>query len=108
MIQLLVWKDWLRNLYRRYARVLLPVIRFLLAFAVFMMINGQIGYEAKLTKLPVVLGLSFFSAFPPTSEGAFRVTKQFAFHEIFRYCSTVDLNKRRKLPVAEGMDGMSH
>ena len=67
MIQLLVWKDWLRNLYRRYARVLLPVIRFLLAFAVFMMINGQIGYEAKLAKLPVVLGLSFFSAFMPTA-----------------------------------------
>lgn len=67
MIQLLVWKDWLRNFYRHYARILLPIVRFLLAFAVFTMINGQIGYEAKLTKLPVVLALSFFSAFMPSA-----------------------------------------
>lgn len=67
MIQLLVWKDRIREIYRKYSKVIVPVFRFLAALLVFMLINGQIGYEERLLKLPVVLGLSLFSAFVPSA-----------------------------------------
>lgn len=67
MIQLLVWKDRLREIYRKYSRLIIPVVRFLMAMLVFTLINKQMGYEERIMGMPIVLALSAFSAIVPSA-----------------------------------------
>lgn len=67
MIQLLVWRDRIRDFYRNYAQVIIPILRFIAAIVVFTLINQQIGYDERLLKLPAVLLLSVCSAFFPAA-----------------------------------------
>lgn len=59
MMGLLVMKERLKVLYGRYDGFINALIRFLLAFVTFFMLNQNIGYMAKLKNpvVPVVLGL---------------------------------------------------
>lgn len=66
MIQLLVLKDQIRDIYRKYGRYLVPVFRFVMAWIVFTLINKQIGYEVRLLRTPIVAGLSLVSAVCPS------------------------------------------
>lgn len=65
MTKLLEIKDKLVRLYSRYESYLHPVVKFALAFALFQMINGSIGYMERISTLPVALVLSLVCAILP-------------------------------------------
>ncbi|NLJ96531.1 MAG: hypothetical protein GX321_05210 [Clostridiales bacterium] len=67
MMQLLVFRERVKNFYQRYDAYLIPVVKFIFAFIAFQTINKEIGYDARLNALPVVLALSLLSAFTPSS-----------------------------------------
>lgn len=67
MIPLLVFRERVKNFYQRYDIYLRPVIKFLFALIAFTTINREIGYDARLESLPVVLGLSLISAITPSA-----------------------------------------
>lgn len=67
MIQLLVLRDKVKDLFGKYSYIILPVLRFFIAFVSYLMVNGQIGYNEKISGVTVAIGLSVFSAFLPFS-----------------------------------------
>ena len=67
MTQLLVIKDWIRDIYRKYYWLILPVLRFVAAYVVFTLINKEIGYSSKLQSSTILLALSGISAIMPSS-----------------------------------------
>ena len=67
MLNLLVLKERLNNIYQKYQMYLIPGIKFIVAMIVFSFINSQLGYDTRLTKLVIVLGMSLICAFLPTS-----------------------------------------
>ena len=67
MLQLLEFRERVKNFYQRYDAYLLPIIKFIFAFIVFQTINKEIGYDERLKALPIVLGLSLLSAFTPSA-----------------------------------------
>ena len=67
MTQLLVIKDWIRDFYRKYYKLILPVLRFVAAYLVFTMINKEIGYNSKLQSSTILLAMSGVSAIMPSS-----------------------------------------
>ncbi len=58
MTVLLELKEQLRSFYGKYAAYLLPVIKFLLALAVFWLINQKVGYMERLNSFALVLILA--------------------------------------------------
>lgn len=62
---LLVLKERMKALYQKYEHIIEPILKFALAFIILSIINGQIGYDVRLKKLPVVLILSLLGAFTP-------------------------------------------
>lgn len=69
MTQLLELKERLKEFYYRNKSYADPVWKFVTALAVFLVINAQLGYNEKLSSLPVALVLSLISAF--TGPGMF-------------------------------------
>lgn len=67
MMPLLVFREQVKNFYHRYNLYINPVVKFIFAFIAFKAINAEIGYDARLESLPVVLGLSLLSAFTPSA-----------------------------------------
>ena len=67
MMNILVFRARLRELYQKYELYIDPIIKFLVAFVVFQLINSAIGYDVRLKKLPIVLLLSLLSAFTPSA-----------------------------------------
>jgi len=67
MLPLLELRERVKNFYQRYDMYLLPVIKFIFALVVFCLINKDIGYDARLKSLPIVLGISLLSAFTPSA-----------------------------------------
>lgn len=67
MMNLLVFKETIIKLYQKTEFYLKPIIKFLISFLVFQMINQQIGSDPKLQKWPVILALSLIGAFTPSS-----------------------------------------
>lgn len=65
MIQLLVVRDKIKKMFGKYAYIILPIIKFFIAFSVFLIVNNQIGYNEKISSITVVIGLSTLSAFLP-------------------------------------------
>lgn len=70
MTQLLVIKDKIREIYRKYDKVFIVVLKFVAALIVFTMLNKEIGYDERFTGKTMVLLLSGVSAVTP---GAFMV-----------------------------------
>lgn len=67
MMQLLVFRERVKNFYQRNDIYLNPVIKFIFALFTFILINKEIGYDSRLESFPVVLGLSLLSAFTPSA-----------------------------------------
>lgn len=65
MIELLVMKEKVKKIYQRYGYIIEPILKFIGAIVILSMINNELGYDARLTKLPVVLVLALISAFTP-------------------------------------------
>lgn len=58
MVALLEIKEKLVRIYGKYEAYITPVLRFLLAFVAFTLINGNIGYMKSISKMPVALILA--------------------------------------------------
>ncbi len=67
MTQLLVLKERIRMFYQKYEMYIDPIVKFIIAFVVFKLINIQLGYDERLGKFFVLFGLSAVSAFTPTT-----------------------------------------
>ena len=67
MLQLLEFRESVKKFYQRYDTYLLPIIKFIFALIAFQTINKEIGYDARLKALPIILGLSLLSAFTPSA-----------------------------------------
>lgn len=67
MTNLLEFKEKLNHLYAKNGRYLQPVLKFILAMAVFTIINNNIGYDQRLTNILVVIGLSIIGALLPSA-----------------------------------------
>lgn len=67
MTNLLEFKEKLNHLYAKNGRYLQPVLKFILALAVFTIINNNIGYDQRLTNVLVVVGLSIIGALLPSA-----------------------------------------
>lgn len=67
MMQLLVFRERIKNLYQRYDLYIIPIVKFLFALIAFETINREIGYDERIKALPVLLALSLLSAFMPSA-----------------------------------------
>ncbi len=65
MTTLLVLRERVKRFYARYGGHVIRVLRFLVAFAAFMMINLKIGYMARLNHMGTALGAAVVCAFLP-------------------------------------------
>lgn len=65
MTSLLVLKEQMREIYSRYGNYLRPIGKLLTAFAVFMLVNGRLGFDERLSELPVALILAVICAVLP-------------------------------------------
>ena len=59
MMGLLVFKEKLRSFYGKYSLYIIPLIKFVVGFAAFYLINSNVGFMAKLKNplVPVIMGL---------------------------------------------------
>ena len=67
MSTLLEMRENLRNFYSKYEVYITPVLKFLLALVVFLMINNGVGYMSWLTHIIIVLMLALMCSFLPTN-----------------------------------------
>ena len=65
MVQLLMAREWLKNLYSRYENFCRPVLKFLLALISMMMINSKLGYSQALKSGAVSLIIALMCSFLP-------------------------------------------
>ena len=65
MTQLLVIKERLRGFYQKYQSFIEPIIKFIVALVVLLLINGKLGYQPQLNKLLIVFAVSLLCAFTP-------------------------------------------
>ena len=62
---LLVIREYIRNFYVKYEEYIIPLLKFLLALACLLMINGELGYMTQLNGVAVVLIVSLLCSFMP-------------------------------------------
>lgn len=67
MTDILVWKEQFIRIYQKFGNVIRPVLRFLVAFLTFSVINHSLNYGAFVGKLSAVVVLSLVAAFVPAS-----------------------------------------
>lgn len=67
MMPLLVFRERVRNFYQKNDIYIKPAVKFIFAMIAFLEINREIGYDSRLTSIPVVLALSLVSAFTPSA-----------------------------------------
>lgn len=65
MSSLLETKELVKNFYSKNETYLNPILKFLLSFVIFILINSQIGYMTKLDSIIVVLVAALFCSFIP-------------------------------------------
>ena len=65
MTNLLVLKEQVKEIYARYENIIRPIGKFIIAFIVFQIINQRMGFDPRLTSIPVVCILSLVSAVLP-------------------------------------------
>ena len=87
MTSLLVLKEQVRGIYSRYENIICPIGKFMIAFIVFQIINQRLGFDPRLTDLPVVCILSLISAVLPVGaitvlSGILAVAQVFAVSKI--------------------------
>lgn len=67
MTDLLEIREKVKNIYGKYDIYLKPFLKFILALCVFWLINGNIGYMARLASFPMTLALSLACAILPVN-----------------------------------------
>lgn len=67
MTNLLEFKERLNQFYARNGKFVRPILKFIIAFIVFTLINHNIGYDQRLNNTIIVLGLSVVGAVLPSS-----------------------------------------
>ena len=80
MIQLLLIRDSIKSVFKKYNAAIIPVFRFIAAFVTFALINGDLGYNEKLTGISVLVLLSAISAFFPMGVTVFLSGILMIFH----------------------------
>lgn len=65
MTRMLEMREWMRNFYGRYELYIRPAVRFVLSIVTFLLINGNIGYMARLKNPAVAIGLALLCTFLP-------------------------------------------
>lgn len=65
MMSLLELKLKIQNLYQKYSIYVEPIFKFIVGIIVFQLINKNIGYDERLSSIPLVLALSLVCAFTP-------------------------------------------
>ncbi len=65
MTGLLEIREWLRSFYGRFEVYIRPAVRFVLAIITFLLINGNIGYMARLKSPVIAIGLALLCTFLP-------------------------------------------
>lgn len=67
MMQILEFREKLREIYQKYQSYLNPVLKFIVGLVVFLVINKAIGYNDKLNKVTISFLLAVVSAFTPSA-----------------------------------------
>ncbi len=67
MTVLLEFKEGIRSFYGKYEVYLLPVVKFLLAFSSFLLINQKIGYMERLDSVPLLLIMALVCSILPVA-----------------------------------------
>ncbi|MCI8490053.1 MAG: hypothetical protein HFJ04_07415 [Lachnospiraceae bacterium] len=67
MTGLLEIREKLKNIYGKYDIYLKPLFKFILSMCVFLLINGNIGYMERISKLPVTLVFSLICSILPVN-----------------------------------------
>lgn len=83
MTGLLELREKLKSIYSRYEFIILPVIKFLMAFIVLNTLNGEMGYMTQLDNVAIVLIVSLMCSFLPVGSivlfaGAFSILHMYA------------------------------
>lgn len=65
MTNLLVMKEYIKSYYAKYEEFIVPVLKFLLGFILFMTINARVGYMEKIDNLVIVLVAALLCSFMP-------------------------------------------
>ena len=63
MMTLYVFRERLKGLYQKYDIYLTPALKFILGMIVFSLIGKSIGFDERLTRIPIILLLSLLTAF---------------------------------------------
>lgn len=71
MSSLLVTKEYIKQIYAKNQVYIDPVLKFMLAMIVFLLINAKIGYMEKIDSMAVVLVAALFCSFMPLKTIAF-------------------------------------
>ena len=66
MKQLLEIRETIKSFFTKYDVFAIPVVKFLLAFIMMLMINGKLGYMSKLNNIGIVLIIALAASFLPT------------------------------------------
>lgn len=83
MMQLLVFRERVKNFYQKYDAYITPAVKFIFAFIAFQTINKEIGYDTRLESMPIVMVLSLLSAFTPSAIMVLLATGVAALHVYF-------------------------
>ncbi|MFT4144012.1 MAG: hypothetical protein QM644_06100 [Mobilitalea sp.] len=67
MMSLLVFRERVKGIYQKYNLYITPAVKFIFALISLIAINTELGYDARLKSIPVVLALSLLSAFTPSA-----------------------------------------
>lgn len=65
MSNLLEAKELIKRFYSKYEVYIMPVLKFLLAFVTLLVINGQLGYMARINSVAIVLIVALLCSFLP-------------------------------------------
>ena len=71
MSSLLVAKEYLKQIYAKNQAYIDPLMKFILALIVFLLINSKIGYMEKIDNITIVLVAALFCSFMPLKTIAF-------------------------------------
>ena len=71
MSSLLVTKEYIKQIYAKNQAYIDPVLKFMLAMIVFMLINTKIGYMERIDSMTVVLVAALLCSFMPLKTSAF-------------------------------------
>jgi len=71
MIQLLLIRDSIKSVVKKYNAAIVPIFRFVAAFITFLLINYNLGYNEKFSGISVVVMFSAISAFLPMAVTVF-------------------------------------